>query len=532
MRKKKDRRFSSSSKRTSYASFHKMKSSCAPLLTLAALVAAAAAVVVGGVLLAQRDVIERERTGREELGTFAGTLSAELRRLETAYEQHLTSLAESLEPGSEISLRTAGRNYVGLSQISIIPVKGAGIHALYPGETQVPVPVVEGNTGERKGLRELVSIKTKGASGWQGNFFYFKTDNSQKYVVLTINPDLVSNKIEKWVAARYAKDFEPVATTGATVQIDAPAGTILAGDIDREPDFVLPMKTRFGRWRIAAWDNVSTTTTYHIPTLVISSAIALGLALGGLAAFVHLRRWSKQAEQRVSFVNRVSHEMRTPLTNILLNIDLADQTIESAPAEASRRMTLVREESERLGRLIANVLTFSRGEKNTKDLQPTPVGLENITFSTLAPFEASLRRRGIKPTTEIESGTTALADPDACTQILGNLISNVEKYAASGKTLEITGGVSPEGVWLFVNDNGPGIPSGAEKRIFRAFERLGSRTDEGVTGTGLGLTISRDLANKMGGDLTYERQENGSRFILRLPAAPDNIVTMPISIAS
>ena len=509
-----------------------MKSSRAPLLTLTALLAAAAAVVVGGMLLARRDVIDRERTGREELGTFAGTLSAELRRLEANYEQRLTDLAESLEPGSEISLRTAGRDYVGLRQISIIPVEGEGIHAPYPSEQQVPVPVLEGNSKERKGLRELVTIKTEGASGWQGNFFYFQTDDSQRYVILTIDPKLVSDTIEKWVAARYAIDFEPVAATGAAVQIDAPASTILAGSIDREPDFVLPMKTRFGRWRIAAWDTVSTTATYHTPTLIISSALALGLALGGIAAFIHLRRWSKQAEQRVSFVNRVSHEMRTPLTNILLNTDLADQTIDTSPADASRRMKLVREESERLARLIANVLTFSRGEKNTTDLQQSPVGLEDVAHSTLAPFEASLRRRGITSTIKIEPGTTALADPDACTQILGNLISNVEKYAASGKTLEIAGGVSPEGVWLSVNDDGPGIPSGAENRIFRAFERLGSRTDEGVTGTGLGLTISRDLAQKMGGDLTYERQENGSRFILRLPAAPENIVTMPISIAS
>jgi len=83
-----------------------------------------------------------------------------------------------------------------------------------------------------------------------------------------------------------------------------------------------------------------------------------------------------------------------------------------------------------------------------------------------------------------------------------------------------------------VSDRGPGIPASAEKRIFRAFERVTDSTREGVTGTGLGLTISLDLARQMGGDLTYERQDKGARFILKLPAAPDNIVVMPELTAS
>ena len=83
-----------------------------------------------------------------------------------------------------------------------------------------------------------------------------------------------------------------------------------------------------------------------------------------------------------------------------------------------------------------------------------------------------------------------------------------------------------------MSDLGPGIPPGTETRIFRAFERLGSRTDDGVTGTGLGLTIAQDLAERMGGTLSAQSRDKGARFILTLPSAPENVVSMPRLAAS
>ena len=109
-------------------------------------------------------------------------------------------------------------------------------------------------------------------------------------------------------------------------------------------------------------------------------------------------------------------------------------------------------------------------------------------------------------------------DPDALSQITGNLLSNVEKYAAAGKWLWLNCAVTEDFLTLEVRDRGEGIPSAARQRIFEPFERVLQTTSEGASGTGLGLSIARDLARRMGGDLELLDNEIGATFRLRIPA--------------
>ncbi|MDQ3622723.1 MAG: ATP-binding protein, partial [Verrucomicrobiota bacterium] len=108
-------------------------------------------------------------------------------------------------------------------------------------------------------------------------------------------------------------------------------------------------------------------------------------------------------------------------------------------------------------------------------------------------------------------------DADALAQILANLLSNVEKYAPGG-TVEIASSVASGTLTIVVSDEGPGIPEREAERIFRPFERLDSRINEGATGTGLGLAIARDLATGMGGSLRLLPSARGATFELRVPA--------------
>ncbi len=113
------------------------------------------------------------------------------------------------------------------------------------------------------------------------------------------------------------------------------------------------------------------------------------------------------------------------------------------------------------------------------------------------------------------------ADPDAIEQILGNLISNVDKYGNSGKWLSIRTEHDELQARIIVEDRGPGIPSGKRRTVFEPFERLRSDLAEGVSGTGIGLTISRELAQLHRGTLTVCPQyREGARFILTLPILP------------
>jgi signal transduction histidine kinase len=107
---------------------------------------------------------------------------------------------------------------------------------------------------------------------------------------------------------------------------------------------------------------------------------------------------------------------------------------------------------------------------------------------------------------------------DALAQIAGNLISNVEKYAAAGGVLELQSALEGNTLIVRIADCGPGIPAVDRERVFQPFERVDSRVNEGSSGTGLGLAIARELAERMGGTLALVPSEIGACFELRVPA--------------
>jgi signal transduction histidine kinase len=215
----------------------------------------------------------------------------------------------------------------------------------------------------------------------------------------------------------------------------------------------------------------------------------------------------------VSFVNSVSHELRTPLTNMLLNLDLVS---EHTAAEGAPRLALVREEAGRLGRLIENVLTFSRGEQGRLVARARACQPGVVIETVLEQFQAAFVRRSIGVRRELAVGS-CVVDADALAQIAANLLSNVEKYAP-GSAVEIAVTLQEDSLCMRVADGGPGIPVPAAEKIFRPFERINGRITEGVTGTGLGLAIARELAETMGGTLQLVPSSRGAVFELRVPA--------------
>jgi len=272
--------------------------------------------------------------------------------------------------------------------------------------------------------------------------------------------------------------------------------------------------------------------------LIAAAALALFLAIEGIFGFTYQQRAVKLAEQRVSFVNRVSHELRTPLTNILLNIDLVSDSMPEGPnaKSATRRLGLIRDESSRLSRLLENVLTFSqRGKSHAPRI--TSCDPTEIVRDVVVQFSASLDRKQlsakiIEPTHPVH----ALADQDALSQIVSNLISNVEKYAPGTDefSIEISESANDKSVLISVIDRGEGISKDNASRIFQPFTRLNEKTTEGVSGTGLGLSIERDLAEKMNGTLKLIPRKDGAHFQLTLPSATASEATniIPLSAAS
>jgi len=522
-----------------------MKSSYLPILTLAALLAAALATLVAGVGMARETRVVRTEVGREEIGDLSATVMEQLARLDRLYEDHLRRLA-SLELEDRFALRKACEGIVGVRQLAVaVDVASGGrsepfqlnFEAGYRGVPMLPgqaEPALDGDFYYLPG-DELAAEPDHGWLKTPGQpVMFWERRSAGVYIVVTPDPVAVQKAVNGWLEDWLPEVVEPVGVTGAKVRLAGALGDVWASDGSgaTPPDVVVPMRARFGEWKISTWDDRVPVVSYHVPTLVISVGLAVVFALLGGVAFLILRRALRLGEQRVSFVNRVSHELRTPLTNILLNNDLAADAVELGDeVAAAGRLDLIREEAGRLSRLIANVLTFSRSGDESVPMAREVFSLGACVERTLAPFRASLVRRGIELRIEVDEDLRAFGDADLAAQVLANLISNVEKYAAGGGLLEISGSCPKGGrdapaTFLRIADRGPGIPESSRERVFQPFVRLSERVDEGVSGTGLGLAIARELAVKMGGSLRLEESEIGAVFLFSLPVAPENVVAI------
>ena len=276
---------------------------------------------------------------------------------------------------------------------------------------------------------------------------------------------------------------------------------------------------------------------YHAPSSVFGSAAAggfllnlaaalavLGAAVIGLSYYFYREqsREMHEAAQRVSFVNQVSHELKTPLTNIRMYAELLEKDLDEPSERLRRHLGVIVSESQRLSRLIGNVLTFSRKQREALELCRRPGVVDDVLRGVLDHFRPALEAKQIEVEFEPGASESVSVDADAVEQIAGNLISNVEKYGAEGKRMEISSQRLGNTVEITVADRGPGLASRERQRIFEPFYRVSNALTDGVSGTGMGLAISRDLARLHGGDLELVESEQGARFRVTLECPPDS----------
>jgi signal transduction histidine kinase len=183
---------------------------------------------------------------------------------------------------------------------------------------------------------------------------------------------------------------------------------------------------------------------------------------------------------------------------------------------------IITAETARLTRLINNVLDFSRMERGEKKYKFERCDLRELVRETAETYRPHLETNGFKFECRLPEGPlTVNGDRDALAQVLVNLLSNAEKYSDSHKeiALELARQEQPlPHVEVKVLDRGLGVPKGSEEKIFEKFYRAHDSLSSGIQGSGLGLTLARQIARAHGGEITYEaRPEGGSCFVLRLP---------------
>lgn len=265
---------------------------------------------------------------------------------------------------------------------------------------------------------------------------------------------------------------------------------------------------------------------------LLGGLIAAAAALSGLGLWLY-RDYShdlRNAARQVSFVNQVSHELKAPLTNIRMYAELLESDLDGLPDNEGcrKRVAVITSEAQRLSRLIGNVLTFAKQERRTLEPRWQPVDLPATVARIVDRFRPSLEQHGIRADVIASDGIERSADdppqpfvldPDFLEQILGNLINNVERYARDGEAVTIRVRESAAQAEIDVIDQGPGIPAGRRDEVFRPFARLSHAIDQ-PAGTGIGLSIARDLARLQGGDLVLLPTRTGCHFRVTLPRQP------------
>jgi len=246
----------------------------------------------------------------------------------------------------------------------------------------------------------------------------------------------------------------------------------------------------------------------------------MAILAGGTLLVGQARRSAEEAAQKTSFVTNVSHEFKTPLTTIRLYAELLGQGRVRDAAQSSNYLRIIGQETERLARLVNNALDFSRLEQGRKRFQSESVDLVTEVNRVLDTHGPQTTEHGLSLKRELPAlPTIAQLDRDALEQILVNLLDNACKYAASGGELMVRLTATPErGARLEVSDRGPGVPVEHRERIFEKFHRVDEALTADKAGAGLGLSIARQLARGMGGDLRYEPTTGGgATFVVTLP---------------
>ena len=224
-------------------------------------------------------------------------------------------------------------------------------------------------------------------------------------------------------------------------------------------------------------------------------------------------------EMKGQFVSTVSHELRTPLTSIAGSLGLlAGGAAGPLPDKAARLIGIAQSNSQRLVRLINDILDIEKIESGEMALRRDPVDVRDLAGRSIDTVRGMADETGVKLV--LVDGTPAMVsgDMDRLIQVVVNLLSNAIKFSPDGSTVELRIATVGRIIRLGVKDHGPGIAEAFRARIFEKFAQVDASDTRQKGGTGLGLAISREIAERHGGRLWFESVVgDGSTFHLDLP---------------
>ena len=224
-------------------------------------------------------------------------------------------------------------------------------------------------------------------------------------------------------------------------------------------------------------------------------------------------------EARNTFVAQATHELRTPLTNIRLYVETAIDEGEANPSVRTNALNVINQEARRLESIVTEMLSVSEIEAGCFKLNRAEVRLDALFTELAADYEAQARDKSISLKMNLPPKLPAIkGDREKINVALHNLLGNALKYTASKGQVTINVTIDKSMLTVEFSDSGIGIGAEDQKRIFDKFYRAKDPRVGKIVGTGLGLTLAREVVRLHGGEITVDSQlDKGSRFTLTLP---------------
>ena len=245
---------------------------------------------------------------------------------------------------------------------------------------------------------------------------------------------------------------------------------------------------------------------------------------GAIAVLHDVTEAEKLEQARREFVANVSHELRTPLTTIKSYAEALDDGAMEERELAGRFVGVIRNETERMIRLVSDLLHLSRFDSRRVQLRREKTNMNDMLEEVVDRFSFQLRQKAITATVRVAPKLKpAWLDRDGIDQVLDNLVSNAIKYTLDGGKIDLSAAYNESGQLIVqVKDTGIGIPKKDLERIFDRFYRVDKARSRSMGGTGLGLSIAREIVRAHGGAITLESEVGvGTAVTVVLPAVQE-----------
>jgi signal transduction histidine kinase len=250
---------------------------------------------------------------------------------------------------------------------------------------------------------------------------------------------------------------------------------------------------------------------YGIASMLLLVAMVLGVAL----ILRDISREKHLARLRADFISNVTHELKTPLTSIRMYAESLIMGRVKSEEKRKEYLEVVVHESDRLKGMINNILEFSKMEKGSPEYHFVTTDLAIIIKEALTEMNHWFSQEGFEITSELEENVSSDVDPEKMKQALNNLFSNAIKYSTDIKQLTIRLFREDDRIIIEVEDHGIGIPDDKLSKIFEPFYRIGQ--EEGASGTGLGLTVVKEIVEAHCGTITVtSKAGEWSKFVITL----------------